>query len=292
MHLGASQRNGKIHTPWILCCCVSRHHASHTHNHLQDASPGTRGEPHTSRARRRAQIPCEEDPGTASTRLFSSLRSKFPHGAPSLAFTVPPTDPATNTHTAHVSTAVLLVPHLPTMAPQLVGITLGLAMVAAVVLSAPLPAAAAAAAPPTATRQQRQPSARAAPPGVSSNRFLAWGSWDKKRSQDRVTPRIPGTATALSDETRLAGAGGARPPVLDRSWTHAAFRAFHEMRAGCPPPSAVADGDGREQGESGRGEGRGPLAGVRRLASNFPRCARTSFLCSLFDAGFLAFHRI
>lgn len=156
------------------------------------------------------------------------------------------------------------------MAPRHVGARVGLALVTAVVLSpALLPAAAKAAAPSTATRQ-RQHSARAARP--RSNTLLAWGSWGQKRSQDQVTPRRPGTATVLSDERRVAAAG-APPPVLDSSWTHAAFRAFHEMRAGCPPPPAV-DGDGQEQGEPAGGGFEGPLAGVRRLASKFPRCHR------------------
>lgn len=134
------------------------------------------------------------------------------------------------------------------------------------VLSAALPAVAAA--PPTANRE-RQHSARAARP--RGNPVLAWGSWDQKRSQDQVTPRLSGNAKALSDETRVAAARY-QQPVLDSSWTHAAFRAFHEMRAGCPPSSAV-DGDREVQDEAGGGGGKGPLAGVRRLSSNLPRCA-------------------
>lgn len=77
-------------------------------------------------------------------------------------------------------------------------------------------------------------------------------------------------ALLLSGEGEQAAvAGYQEQQPLDRSWTQAAFRAFHEMRAGSPS-AAVSEGNGidREQGEKARQDGgKGPLAGFRHHAS-------------------------
>ncbi len=159
------------------------------------------------------------------------------------------------------------------MAPHIAEATAGLVMVAVVVLSKGLPiAVATATTSATATSQRRRPAAAtAAGTAAARSPALAWGWWDRKqRSQDQVSPRVPGAARALSDERR-AVAAGSQQEVLDSSWTHAAFRAFHEMRAGRPPPSESDGGDRDELGETGGGSGGGPWAVARRLALNLPR---------------------
>lgn len=173
------------------------------------------------------------------------------------------------------------------MAPHIAEATAGLMMVAFVMLSTSLPAAATAeiTSATATTSERRRPEAVAvtAAAGTARSPGLAWGWWDRKqRSQDQGSPRVPGVATALSDERR-AVAAGYQQQVLDSSWTHAAFRAFHEMRAGRPPLSESAGGDNDGLGETGGGLGRGPLAVARRLASNLPRSGNL-VVCDLLSA--------
>lgn len=181
-----------------------------------------------------------------------------------------------------------------TMALRIAEAIAGLAVAATVVLSAVTPMAAAttttaapapaqAAAPAqaqaraTPQRQRRSPPASAA--ARSRNPVLAWGRWDQERSQDPVAPRIEGVANSnalvLGSESGQAAAAvdGSQEQPLDRSWTHAAFRAFHEMRAGSPPAASAGNGiDQESQGEkAGRGGGKDPLVGFRRLASRKQR---------------------
>lgn len=160
------------------------------------------------------------------------------------------------------------------MSPLVAHATAAAAIFATAVSTAVVPAAAAAVKDGAAMGLSQCPSrARAAPASPSHvPKVLAWGHWGQKRSQDEVAPRAPGSANP-QDEGRTAGAGS-QQQVLDSSWTHAAFRAFHEMRAG-RPLSEVHGSDGEEEEpDTGRGVGAGPLAGVRRLTSSFQRCAR------------------
>lgn len=98
---------------------------------------------------------------------------------------------------------------------------------------------------------------------------LAWGrrGLGSSSSNFEVDPNRP---------SRIGGGkGGAeeatdypKDRVVDDSWTHAAFRAFHEMRAGRPLSTLVV---GEEDEEEEQDE-QGPLSGVRRLASRLTRC--------------------
>ncbi|CAM9689900.1 unnamed protein product [Scytosiphon promiscuus] len=162
------------------------------------------------------------------------------------------------------------------MSPVVADTMTAVIVLAAVAVSAVVPAAAAAvavvpngggAAVPAGTDPTLAASSRRSslsPP----RKVLAWGQWGQERSQDDVLPRAAGAANP-QDEGRAAGAASQKQ-VLDNSWTHAAFRAFHEMRAG-RPLSEVDGSGGEEEPDAGRGVGAGPLAGVRRLTSSFQR---------------------
>lgn len=108
--------------------------------------------------------------------------------------------------------------------------------------------------PQSTHRQRQQPVA---------TRLLAWGqrrsrgpeATDKGSNRNQVQARRP----TWEEEARAAAA----PAEADGSWTHAAFRAFHELRSGLPSSAA-----GEEAGKDyGGGTTAGPFEGVRRLAS-------------------------
>lgn len=159
-----------------------------------------------------------------------------------------------------------------TMEPRIAEAIAGLIVVVTVLLSA-VPELAAAAATTTAAaaaaagRQHDQQRSVPAAATSTARSVLAWGRWDQKRSQDPVAPRTEGVANnntlLLDDKRRQATVARSQEQSLDRSWTHAAFRAFHEMRAGSPP---AASGGDRVDG-AGQGEGTGMLVGVTRFAS-------------------------
>lgn len=157
------------------------------------------------------------------------------------------------------------------MAPHIPETIAVLVMVAAVMLSA-APPLAAATTTKAAAATTTPPPAAARSASCSRKPILAWGWRDQKRSQDPAAPRIKDAArnNALlgDDERRQTTFAGSQEQALDRSWTHAAFRAFHEMRAGSPPAASGGDGvQGESQdGNIGQGEGKGPLSGFSRLA--------------------------
>ena len=104
-------------------------------------------------------------------------------------------------------------------------------------------------------------------------KVLAWGrrgmgSSSSSSSKFEVDPNRP------SRSGGGGGEGGAeeatdypKDRVVDDSWTHAAFRAFHEMRAGRPLSALVLDEEDEEEQDE-----QGPLSGVRGLASRLTRC--------------------
>lgn len=111
--------------------------------------------------------------------------------------------------------------------------------------------------PQNTHRQRQQPVA---------TRLLAWGQ-HRSRGRDATDSNrnpIRARRPTWEEEARAAAA----PAEADGSWTHAAFRAFHELRAGLPASAAV----GEEVGEDdGRGGTTGPFEGVRRFAVRLQR---------------------
>lgn len=101
-----------------------------------------------------------------------------------------------------------------------------------------------------------------------ADKVIAWG----QRHRAGYSNQIQAEASMASRDGDLGDAGVA---VADGSWTHSAFRAFHELRAGLPP--SLLHADGAEEGGGGGKEGSedsfgaGPLGGLRRLASGMPR---------------------
>lgn len=131
---------------------------------------------------------------------------------------------------------------------------------------------------PTMTMGDRQSSGNGAlqPQQGQRLKVLAWGRrglGSSSSSQVEVDPNRPPRSGAAA-----AGGGGGgvaeeatdypKDRVVDDSWTHAAFRAFHEMRAGRPLSTLVLD----EEDEEEEQDEQGPLRGVRRLASRLTRC--------------------
>lgn len=63
---------------------------------------------------------------------------------------------------------------------------------------------------------------------------LAWGSRGDNSHRSNIDDVGHFTSAEVGEDVGSAAA------FSDPSWTHAAFRAFHEMRAGAPPQSAAA----------------------------------------------------
>ena len=104
-------------------------------------------------------------------------------------------------------------------------------------------------------------------------KVLAWarrGLGNSSSSHVEVDPNRPSRSGGGGGGREGGGAQeGADYPkdrVVDESWTPAAFRAFHEMRAGRPLSTVVLE-EAEEEQQNG-----GPLRGVRRLASRLTRC--------------------
>lgn len=108
-------------------------------------------------------------------------------------------------------------------------------------------------------RRQRQLRQR---PITAANKVLAWGG--QQRRQTDNTNQIQFEAD-LTTRPSLDEAAYPKAKAADGSWTHAAFRAFHEMRAGRPPQSAFDQVDEVDDA--------GPLAGFRRLTAGLNRYA-------------------
>ncbi|CAN0400897.1 unnamed protein product [Ectocarpus sp. 8 AP-2014] len=176
------------------------------------------------------------------------------------------------------------------MAPIVADATAAAVMAAAVLVSSSSTAVAATARQPAPDRgaaqhHLRRPAssyptaAAAAAAGAAASRplVLAWAGWDRRRSssssRDEATLRTSALRTAKG-RTAVADAADSQR-VLDSSWTHAAFRAFHEMRAGPPPPPETNGGEEESQDEGG-GSATGPFAGVRRLVSRPPKRPATA----------------
>lgn len=108
---------------------------------------------------------------------------------------------------------------------------------------------------PRLQQQERRPVAA----GV-----LAWGQRRLNNSnQVKLDPKHPlGTRSPEGSEEKYESYPDDQ--VVDASWTHAAFRAFHEMRAG-RPLSAEIEEVAEEDDHAG------PLGGVVRLATRLSR---------------------
>lgn len=107
-------------------------------------------------------------------------------------------------------------------------------------------------------------------------KVLAWGQrgglGSSSSSQVEMDPNRPSPGRGGGVR---GGEGGAeegtdypKDRVVDDSWTHAAFKAFHEMRAGQPLSTLVLDEEEEEEEQNEQG----PLVAVRRLASRLTRC--------------------
>ncbi|CAN0215364.1 unnamed protein product [Ectocarpus sp. 13 AM-2016] len=175
------------------------------------------------------------------------------------------------------------------MAPFVADATAAVVMAAAVLVSSSSTAVAATAGQPAPDRgaaqhHRRRPAssfptaAAAATAAAATSRplVLAWAGWDRRRSSNsRDDATLRTTALRTADERMAVADDADSQRVLDSSWTHAAFRAFHEMRAGPPPSSETNGGEDEGQNEGGGGA-TGPLAGVRRLVSRPPKRLETT----------------
>lgn len=127
-------------------------------------------------------------------------------------------------------------------------------------------------------RQRRRPVAA---------EVLAWGSRGK-HDDNVVGAAARGSSLArqrVMDPKTSDSLGSMRSKsevvVDDGSWTHSAFRAFHEMRAGRPQSDAHSEGDNEEEplGEDITSTAGGPLRRVGRLTSRIPRYTYERILC-------------
>ncbi|CAB1109485.1 unnamed protein product [Ectocarpus sp. CCAP 1310/34] len=171
------------------------------------------------------------------------------------------------------------------MAPIVADATAAVVMAAAVLVSSSSTAVAATARQPAPDRgaaqhHRRRPAssyptaaaaaASTAAAAASRPLVLAWAGWDRRRSSNsRDEATLKTTALRTADERTAVADAADSQRVLDSSWTQAAFRAFHEMRAGPPPPSETNGGEEEGQDEGGGGA-TDLLAGVRRLVSRPP----------------------
>lgn len=99
-------------------------------------------------------------------------------------------------------------------------------------------------------------------------KVLAWGHGGGLGHSSNQVEMDPNRPSLSRGGGAVEGTDYSNDRMVDDSWTHAAFKAFHEMRAGRPLSTLVLD----EEEEDEEQNEQGPLVAVRRLASRLTRC--------------------